>query len=72
MRERLKNKTLVFGAAVLLLITGLSPVYAGITYDKSKAMESIEGKTAETTIVDIINSLDRASLLDRYDPSEIE
>ena len=41
------GKTLVFGAVVLLLLTGLPPVYAGITYDKSNAMESIDSKNAE-------------------------
>ena len=58
---------MVFGAIVLLLLTVLSPVYAGFTFSEST---SIKSKTVETTKIENRNLLDRKSFLDRYDPSE--
>jgi len=69
MRERLKSKTLVFGAVVILLLTGLSPVYAGFAFTEST---SIKKKTVETTNVENRNLLDGESFLDRYKSSELE
>ena len=69
MGGNINRKTLVFGAVVLLLLTGLSPVYAGYSFSESNTMES---KITETPNVENRNLLVRESFLDRYNSSEIE